>query len=352
MIRTEKLNFTVGDFALRDISFHVRPGEYFVLLGKPGSGKTLLLECLAGLNRIASGTIEVDGRRVERVEPRDRRIGYVPQDYALFSRRTVRGNIEFPLRVQGCGRGRRDARVDEIAGMLGIQHLLERDIEGLSGGERQRVALARALATRPKILLLDEPVSALDHETREGILIELRRLQQRTRTTTIHVCHDLDEMRSVADRLGILRRGRLIQVGEPQEVCSQPADPEVAGLFRLGTVLLGTAVKQQTCTRLDLGDITLFTNHHVEGKVQVLIRAREVRLEPLPSQKQHIAARVESILRGDFTTRVGLRVGATLLRAELPHDKAEAISPQQGANVALICPPEGIYIFQQKNTPR
>jgi len=195
--------------------------------------------------------------------------------------------------------------------------------------------------------LLDEPVSALDHETREAILLELTRIQRRTATTTIHVCHDLDEMRTVADRVGILRQGRLVQAGHPQEISQRPTDPEVASLFRLGTVLFGTASQSSSGARLKLGDLVLVANVHAEGDVRVLIRAREVRLRPVPSNEQHVVARVESVLWGDSTVRVGLRTGSTLFRAEMPLDEAEAVSIKEGADFAAICPPEAIYIFPQ-----
>jgi len=347
MIRIEQLNFAVGNFALRDVALHVRAGEYFVLLGKPGSGKTVLLECVAGLNRLSSGTIEIDHRRVEKAEPRDRGIGYVPQDYALFSARTVRKNIEFPLCVKRYPTSRREKRVRELAAMLGIEYLLERGTHGLSGGERQRVALARALAAEPDILLLDEPVSALDDETREGILVELRRIQRQTSTTTIHVCHDLNEMRAVADRLGILRQGRLVQVGSPDEVSRSPAEPHVARLFRLGTILSGTARWEGSGSKVDLKDFTLRAGQPAEGEVQVLIRAKGVRVQPPSPQKAAIAARVQSIFRRDSAVQVDLRVGTTAFRAEILYAEAETLSLKEGAEVSAICPPQAVHIFKR-----
>lgn len=133
MICIEQLCFSIGEFSLQDVSLDIQGGEYFVLLGKPGSGKTLLLECIAGLRRPSSGTIEIDGRRVDNAEPRHRGIGYVPQDYALFTARTVRGNVEFPLRLKCLHPSERRKTVREVTAMLGIEHLLARRIEGLSG---------------------------------------------------------------------------------------------------------------------------------------------------------------------------------------------------------------------------
>ena len=352
MIQTDRLSFSVGEFALREITLNVPQGEYFVLLGKPGSGKTLLLECLAGLKRISSGNITIGGRPVERTEPRDRNIGYVPQDYALFSTRTVRKNIEFGLLVRHHPRPRRCERVQQLAMMLGIEHLLERGTQGLSGGERQRVALARALAAEPNILLLDEPVSALDDETREGILAELRRIQRQTKTTTIHVCHDLSEMRCVADGVGILRDGRLIQVGDPDEVSRQPADPAVAKLFRLGAILSGTARKGDAGSEIVSGGLTLCSNHPAEGAVEVLIRAAGVRLQPSSSGKAEIAAQVESVMWHDSTVRVDVRAGGTGFRVEMPHEQARALSLREGMSLFAAVPPEAVYVFPRLDNAR
>ncbi len=336
---------TVGTFSIQDVALHVQPGEYFVLLGKPGSGKTLLVECIAGLKRLSRGTIQIDGRRVEKREPRNRGIGYVPQDYALFSARTVRGNIEFPLRVRRWRRLQRERRVKELARMLGIEYLLERSTAGLSGGERQRVALARALAVEPKILLLDEPVSALDDETRDGILAELKRIQRRTGTTTIHVCHDLEEMRAVADRVGIMQDGKLIQVGTPEEVSRSPATPEIARLFRLGTVLSGIAGQDEPGSRIELPDFAVQTNQSVEGEVQLLLRAKEVRLRPSSCHERNVIARVESVLWGNSSVRIDLRVRGTLFRAEVSCVEAKSLSLEEGTEVSVVFPGEAIYVF-------
>ncbi|MBN1419489.1 MAG: ABC transporter ATP-binding protein [Planctomycetes bacterium] len=316
MIRIEGLGFAIGDFALRDISLDVAGGEYFVLLGKPGSGKTLLLECIAGLHRIGAGAIQVGDRRVDRLEPGARGIGYVPQDYALFSRLRVRGNIAFALRVRRSERTERAARVAELAGLLGIGHLLDRSVAGLSGGERQRVALARALAARPSVLLLDEPVSALDPETRERVLLELRAIQRETGTTTIHVCHDLDEMRSVADRVAILDRGRLLQTGAPEEIRRAPATPAIARLFRLGSIIL-------------------------RDGIETLIRSDAVEIRP--AGQTGLPAVVTRILWREATAWVDLRLGDDSIRAEVPRLVARGLAP--GASVRVKIPPEAAYPF-------
>jgi len=238
MIRIEGLNLSVGSFALKDVNLEVAPGEYFVLLGPSGSGKTLLLETLCGLRRADSGWIVIGDADVTFLEPRQRDIGYVPQDYALFPHLSVRYNVGFGLSnplLSLIGDHWND--VDRLMAMAGISHLAHRRPRWLSGGEKQRVALARALATRPRLLLLDEPVSALDEDTRDSLCRQLKQVQQATGTTTVHVCHNFAEMMTVADRVGVIHQGEIIQVGTPEEVLRRPRNTFVAGFVQAGNLL-------------------------------------------------------------------------------------------------------------------
>jgi len=228
MIRTEEISLRIGSFQLQRLSIGVAEGQYFILLGPPGSGKTIFLECLCGLKRLDSGKIFIDGRDVTNLEPRARGIGYVPQDYALFPHLSVEHNITFGLSV----RGRSENKVTETAEMLGINHLLARGIDGLSGGEKQRVALARALVMQPKILLLDEPVCALDEVTRQEVCAQLLAIQRKLGLTTIHVSHNLEEAFSVADRAAILHQGVLQQAGTRDELLRKPNSDFVARFMR------------------------------------------------------------------------------------------------------------------------
>jgi len=232
MIRTEEISFHIGTFGLQRLSIDIAKGEYFILLGPPGSGKTIFLECLCGLKRIDSGRIYIDGRQVTDLEPRARGIGYVPQDYALFPHLSVERNIAFGLRVRGYQNKQTKAKIAEAADLLDIQRLLSRRIHGLSGGEKQRVALARALVLHPKILLLDEPVSALDEVTRQEVCAQLLEIQRRLGLTTIHVSHNLEEAFSVADRAAILKEGTLLQAGPLDELLGKPNSKFVARFMR------------------------------------------------------------------------------------------------------------------------
>jgi ABC-type sugar transport system ATPase subunit len=232
MLRIRDLAFRAGEFSVEVAALEVAAGEYFVLLGANGSGKTLLLSCLAGLVRAERGTALVAGQDVTHMEPRRRNIGYVPQDYGLFPHMDVARNITFALRVRGMAHEAALAQLAPLIDLLNLRGLLGHWPLTLSGGERQKVSLARALAIQPALLLLDEPVSALDWPTRAEVLEQLRRVQRELAVTTVHVCHSLDEATAVADRAGVMIGGRLAQTGRMEELIARPANEEVSRLLR------------------------------------------------------------------------------------------------------------------------
>lgn len=209
MIRVQNLSTSAANFRLSNISFEIARGEYAVLMGRTGSGKTTLLECLCGLRKITSGEIWFGSRNVTHLPTSQRGIGYVPQDGALFSHMTVYEHLTFPLEIRGWDRKRVEARANELVELLDLAELLDRFPRSLSGGETQRVALGRALSFEPEILLLDEPLSALDDESREKAYEVLRRVQRVTRVTALHITHSSDESTRLADRALRLIDGRI-----------------------------------------------------------------------------------------------------------------------------------------------
>lgn len=227
MILVDQLSVHAGEFRLENVSFEIPAAAYGVLMGKTGSGKTTLLESILGLRRIDAGRIRLCGRDVTHLDPAMRGIGYVPQDGALFSKMTVRDHLGFSLTIRRQSRKAVEQRVQELAELLQIQDLLSRRPLGLSGGERQRVALGRALAFRPRILCLDEPLSALDSETRRQMCALLRNVQEQTGVTTLHVTHNLDEAEALADTLlrvegGIVRRAEPAAEANPPHTAPEP----------------------------------------------------------------------------------------------------------------------------------
>lgn len=209
MIALDNVSIRAGAFALTGINLQVPQGGYAVLMGKTGSGKTTILEALCGLRRVAAGTIRILDREVTHLKPAERGLGYVPQDRALFPSMTVWEHLAFALQIRRWPAAQIEARVAELAGLLGVERLLDRKPAGLSGGEAQRVALGRALSFGPQVLLLDEPLAALDQETRSEMHELLQSVRKRTELTTLHVTHDRDEARRLADRLWLLREGRI-----------------------------------------------------------------------------------------------------------------------------------------------
>ncbi|MDP6633839.1 MAG: ATP-binding cassette domain-containing protein [Phycisphaerae bacterium] len=231
MLNVQNLGFRVGDFELRNVCLHVKPREYFVLMGATGSGKSLLVKSVCGLVRAETGRIMIGGDDVTDLPPRLRGVGYVPQESCLMPHLNVLRNVTFALEVAGMSKKDAAEEIAHVVESLGIRALLDRSTVNLSGGERQKVALARALAHKPKLLLLDEPVSALDEPTRREICAVLGRVQKEFGVATIHVCHSRQEAEAVSDRVGVMSHGKLVQAGPLDELTDDPADQAVRRLL-------------------------------------------------------------------------------------------------------------------------
>jgi len=237
MLELRSVSVRLGDFALSDVELALGAEEYFVILGPSGAGKTVLVEMIAGLVRPDSGAILWQGRDITAVPPERRGFAIVYQDYMLFPHLDVAGNIAYGLKAVGVDRAESGKRVRAMAETLGVVPLLGRDSETLSGGEKQKVALARALVTDPAMLLLDEPLAALDGVTRLRLRKELKRIHRRTGTPFLHVTHDAEEAMSLGDRIGVMLGNRIHQVATPEKLFRTPSDREVADFLGMRNVL-------------------------------------------------------------------------------------------------------------------
>ncbi|TVP80542.1 sn-glycerol-3-phosphate ABC transporter ATP-binding protein UgpC [Thioalkalivibrio sp.] len=220
-----------GHTVIPALDLQVRDGELLVLLGPSGCGKSTLLRLLAGLEAATGGEIRIGGRAVNRLGPRERNIAMVFQNYALYPHKTVRGNLEFPLRMRGMRRGERDRRVAEAARALGLDAVLDKRPAELSGGQRQRVAMGRAIVREPDVFLMDEPLSNLDARLRVQIRAEIGALQRRIGVTTLYVTHDQVEAMTLGDRVAVMRDGVIQQIGPPAALYEHPANLFVAGFL-------------------------------------------------------------------------------------------------------------------------
>jgi multiple sugar transport system ATP-binding protein len=317
-----------GVKAVDGIDLEIGDGEFLVLLGPSGSGKTTLMRLVAGLEKPTGGHIVIDGASVNDLPPRDRGIAMVFQSYALYPHKTVFGNISFPLTVEGMPREDIKKKVEWAAGLLGIGHLLDRMPAHVSGGERQRVAIARALVRRPKVLLMDEPLSNLDAKVRHTAREELKLFQREIHVTTIYVTHDQAEAMGLGDRIAVMHEGTIRQIGTPDSIYNDPANMFVAGFvgippmnfmeqdgtivgFRPEALLPAESLPDKDCMRLrllverveDLGSHRLV--YGTIGKAKVIAN-HSLRLN-LPEGEEHEFAVCSQELRR-FDPKTGERI--------------------------------------------
>jgi ABC-type Fe3+/spermidine/putrescine transport system ATPase subunit len=268
-------------WTLSDVSFSVEDGEILGLLGPSGCGKTTLLRLIAGLEAPDSGRILVDGKDVTGTPPHRRGFGLMFQEYALFPHKDVFENVAFGLRMEGRARREIEERVTDTLALVGLEGFGHRDVSQLSGGERQRVALARSLAPQPRLLMLDEPLGALDRALRERLMDELPEILHRAGVTVITVTHDQEEAFAVADRVALMRGGEVVQIGAPQELYRRPGSTWIARFLGL-TNLLNARVIAAGCVRTPLGDLRVEGlgdgDWGVGSEGQLLVRPEAARL--------------------------------------------------------------------------
>ena len=309
MIEVRNLSKDWKEFSLKDINLEVKKGEYFVILGPTGAGKTLLLETIAGFYFPDSGEVWIDGHDVTNLPPERRRIGFIYQDYSLFPHLTVEENIEFGLKLRKSSDTNRK-RMKEIMDWLSIVHLAHRYPGTLSGGEQQKVAIARAIAIEPSVLLLDEPLSALDLRTRDYLREELKRVKLELGITMVHVTHDQTEAMVLADRIAVMMRGQIMQAGTPYEIFNKPQNEEIADFVGVENILSGIVRNNKNGIaeiEVDMGyNIFAVSDYHA-GTVKAFIRPEDIILSEKreeSSARNVISAKIEEMSDMGPLTRV------------------------------------------------
>ena len=327
--------------ALDRLDLTLRPGELVVLLGPSGCGKTTTLRLLAGLEDADVGRIFVGGRDITRVPASKRDMGMVFQAYSLFPHMTVRQNVAFGLRLRRVGAAQRDKRALEMLDLVSLSTQADRYPHQLSGGQQQRVALARALAIEPQVLLLDEPLSALDAKVRAQLRDEIRRIQLEVGITTLFVTHDQEEALAIADRVGVMREGRLEQLAPPTEVYSRPATAFVAEFVGLSNRLTGEVKGGEVTVRGCR--LPLVERDVPDGQVVALVRPEAITLASHASAESGLL--VGTVIAVTFlgaTSRVTVDLGDTTVLAQLTTSDASGLPA--GSRVELTIRPDPVLV--------
>jgi putative spermidine/putrescine transport system ATP-binding protein len=324
--------------ALHRFDMQIEKGEFITFLGPSGCGKTTVLRMIAGFETPTHGTIHLDGRDVSHMRTRDRAVGMVFQSYALFPNMTVAQNIGFALKVAKRSQKQIDARVAEMLELIKLPHLAARYPWQLSGGQQQRVALARALASKPQVLLLDEPLSALDAKIRVSLREDIRALQRELGITSIFVTHDQEEALSISDRVVVMNDGRVEQVGAPVDIYNFPRTRFVASFVGTLNILAGRVIDPGT-GRIAVEGQELVTSRPLPaddvGKERLLaLRPEAILLEPPATGRNSLAATVEEISFLGAVVRIRARVSEAVVSLDLFNDP-NRILPERGQPVAL-----------------
>jgi putative spermidine/putrescine transport system ATP-binding protein len=337
-----------GSFtALDSVSLDIAAGEFVTLLGPSGSGKTTLLNIIAGFIRLDSGRVFFGNRDVSKLPPHRRDLGMVFQNYALFPHMSVARNVEFPLRARSFNAAERAERVQLALTSVRLKGLGDRRIDELSGGQRQRVALARAVVFDPKIILMDEPLSALDKQLREDMQIELRQLHEKLGSTTVYVTHDQREALTLSDRIAVMKDGRLVQVGTPHELYEQPNSKFVAEFIGETSLL---PVVRSGDNEVSMKGTVLRTTGLVPGFGSLLLVARAEKLRIVEGQapaSNCFRATVErTVYQGDsvlVVARIDGEPGNILIRCSVRQGEAVNI-PSSGHSIQVFLDPKDTVI--------
>ncbi|MHC4125220.1 MAG: ATP-binding cassette domain-containing protein [Planctomycetota bacterium] len=345
MLELRSISKSLGSFAMSDVSLRINAGEYFVLLGPSGVGKSVLIEVIAGLIKPDGGRIFWNDNDITLEPPEARGFAVVYQDYALFPHLTVRQNIAYGLRAAGGSPGKTEAHLQMLTEMLHIHKLLTRRPATLSGGEQQRVALARALAVEPKLLLLDEPLSALDTNTRLRLRKELKRINRQLNISVLHVTHDPQEAMTLADRICVMLDNRIRQVAVPAELFRKPSDPEVAGFLGMRNILPVTGAEEGICL---VGSKKVYAASVNDSTSHIWIKPEEILLSTSPfdsSARNQFRSRVAEIDHHDSLLAVYIVSGKLTLTALITYASFKRLGIEVGTEVYATFKSSAVHCF-------
>ena len=350
-LRLEHLSKAWNGFALKDVSLDVADGEYLALLGPNGAGKTLLLETIVGFHKPDKGRILLDSQDVTFVPPEKRRMGYVPQNCMLFPHMRVRQNVEFGLKMRGVAEDERRKTVDGVLTLMGLTSLAEKLPMTLSGGEKQKVALARVLAFEPKIILLDEPLASIDEESSRATKVELKRIHRDLKVTVVHVTHNQMEAFSLAERVAIMNRGKIVQVDQAKSLLSSPGDEFVARFLGYENILKGRLLKQDgrlSFVEVD-GCVIKAVGHLEDDDCIVAIRPENISLSAKP-----VFSSYTNVLSGAVADCMDMGPIVSVSVDSRPKVKAAVnkgsfleLNPERGTQVWLSFRPESVKILDK-----
>ena len=349
MLKITGIKKTYGRFSLNIGLMEIAPASHYVLLGPTGSGKTLLMNLVAGLIRPDSGSIEHRGVDITGMSPEERGFGIVYQDSALFPHLDVAGNIGFGLRMKGVRGGELSRSVESIMKDLGINYLLGRRIDGLSGGEKQRVAIARALILRPALILLDEPFSSLDYMTRQGMMDFIRRIRAEYGPTFFHITHDFEEAMSLADRVAVINDGKIAQEGPMPRIFHSPGNVFVANFTGMRNIYRGgfTGAGSDTVFRTESG-VDIFIGRdagRTEGSI--MVRADDIVLAKNPfesSATNCLPGFVSEILPRRGINEVGVDIGCPM-HAYITARSLNEMALKKGDRVYVVFKATAVHVL-------
>ena len=335
--------------AVEDFNLTTHDGEFIVLVGPSGCGKTTTMRMIAGLEEHTQGTIEIGGRDVTGVVPKDRDIAMVFQSYALYPHMSVRDNMAFSLKLKKYAKADINKRVEDAAEVLGITPLLDRKPRALSGGQRQRVALGRAIVRQPQVFLMDEPLSNLDAKLRVDMRAEITKLHRKLGVTTFYVTHDQTEAMTMGQRIAVMKDGVVQQIDSPNNLYQQPANVFVGGFIGTPAMnFLDAAVANGTATGPDFSLALDAARREVAGtreRLHVGIRPEHLHLAGNEADAQSLKGEVEVVEPLGALTMIQVRVGDTKVTAQIePHQQVE-----MGDTVALTCAADKLYLFDTES---